>query len=227
MALDIENYLSLYGNERTYVDQLLIDLHFLIANQKFHFALNVYHLLFMVFIYQTLLKASVWRPRKFKGALIAFSHRDLQREDMLTTTTAFIFSKLPERSVMDYLAIFDMDKNCISKCKDCVDERNDRSHANGLFLDSELLFNQMIEQYDSLAKSIQSKTVRHMARSTMIFARMFPRGYVIAKNDIELSLIQPNYLSSTDLICLRKSIRGIRGTIYKRLKVLLDKEFFN
>ena len=225
MALEIENYLSLYGNERGYVDQLLVDLYFLIANQKFHQALNTYHLLFMVFIYQTLLKARVWRPRKFKGALIGFNHRELRRDEVLTTTSAFTFSKIQERSVMDYLAIFDVDSVCIGLCKEQVDERNDRSHANGVFLSDEILFNQATEQYDSIANSIQIKSSRHLARPISGFADIFPRGYALTKNDVELSLIQPNYLSSADLVCVRKSIRGMRGAIYRQLRVVIDNEF--
>lgn len=223
MALEIENHLSLYGNERLYVNQLLMDLRFLIVNQKFHQALNIYHLLFIVFVYQTLLKARVWRPRKFKGALIGFNYRDLRRDEVLTTTSAFTFSKMQERSVMDYLAIFDVKPDCISQCKGLVDERNERSHANGIFLNDETLFNQMTDQYDELAQAIHSKTALHIIRPIKEFIAGISRGYTLTKNDVELSLVQPNYLSYADLQSVEKSIRGTRTVVHRKiLKILRD-----
>ncbi len=225
MELEINNHLSLYGNERVYVDQLRDDLNFLVANQRFHHALNIYHLLFMVFIYQILLKSRIWRPRKFRGALIGFNHRDLRRDEVLTTTSAFTFSKINERSVVDYLAIFDAKSDCISQCKELVDQRNERCHANGIFLDNERNFTEKTDLYDELAKEVQSKTAKYITQPLQEFSRSFPKGYTLTKNDIELSLIQPNYLSYSDLQRIEKSIKGTKTATHQQIKRILKEDF--
>ena len=222
MDQDIGVYVSTTGNETAYTNPLLTGLYFLIENGKYHHALNAYHLLFMTFIYQTLLKARSWRPRKFNNSLIPFSHRELSRAVLLTSTSCFIFSKINERSIFDYLAIFDVRDSLIAKCKKLVDNRNERSHANGHYESDESLFSDKIGRYNELCFSIHSKTCSFLGKIFADFIADLSRNTELTDDDLELYLVTPNYLSSADLAFILSICSLQRKKHYKQVEQIIN-----
>ncbi|TAK11912.1 MAG: hypothetical protein EPO32_10375 [Anaerolineae bacterium] len=200
--MEVERYLSLYGSENAYTSQLIEDLYFLIQNEHYHQALNVYHLLFMTVVYQTVLKARDWRTQKFEDATILINDRDLSRKEMLAATSAFDFSKIPESRFMEFLRLFDADDTLIGDCKKLVKDRNDRSHANGNYFSDSQLFEDKIIEYDRIMERIQNLYRDYLTEIFNEYLHDLEGDEAVTRNDLELYLMTPHKLSIFDLECM-------------------------
>ncbi len=218
----VEKYLALHGSENAYTSQLLEDFYFLVGNEHYHHALNVYHFLFMTVVYQTVLKAREWRKQKFKDATILVYHRDLSRDTMLETTQAFDFSKIPERTFMGYLKLFDANNNLIKDCKDLVDDRNDRSHANGNYFSDAILFEEEITRYDQILARIRNLYEEYLLENLNNYLDDLGDDAEITRDDMELDLITPQKISLSDLDCLRELCETEQKTHTLIKQILLD-----
>lgn len=220
----VENYLSLQGNENAYTSQLLEDFYFLIEHEHFHQALNVYHLLFMTVIYQTILKAREWRKQKFKDATILIYNRYITRDQMLETNLAFDFSRIAERTFMEYLKLFDANPELVKECKELVKERNERSHANGYYFSDELLFEEMTAKYDTIFAQIHSLYNKYLMKVLEKFLDGLGRGADVTRNDLEFDLILPHKLSLSDLASLRE-IATLRRKAHRQIREILAEDY--
>lgn len=222
---EIEKYLALHGSENAYTSQLLEDFYFLKEYKHYYQALNIYHLLFMTFIYQTVLKAREWRRNKFEDATILINFpRDLSREKILETSQAFDFSLIPERTFMQYLRLFDADDNLIGDCKKLVDDRNERSHANGNYVTDEYLFEKKINQYDNVLSRIHSLYKTFLVEILNTYLTDLEEDINISRDDLELYLISPQKLSLVDLQCLL-GLCGNGNTNHENIKNILIEDY--
>ena len=220
VPFEIENFLGLHGSENAYTTQLLEDFYFLVEHEHYHQALNVYHLLFMTVVYQTVLKAREWRKQKFEDATILVSHRDLKRAHMLETTLAFDFSKIPESSFMNYLKLFDADKILIGDCKKLVKDRNERSHANGNYLTNAYVFETTITDYDRVLGRIHTLYRDFLEEVLGDYLRDLGNDLDMTRDDLELYLISPQKLSLSDLHCLLGMCE--EGGMHNIKQILID-----
>ncbi len=224
VQFEIDKYLALHGSENAYTSQLLEDLNFFIDNEYYHYALNIYHLLFMTVVYQTVLKAREWRRRKFENATILIYYRDLSRDKMLDTSQAFDFSKIPERSFMNFLKLFDADDNLVQDCKRLVDDRNERSHANGNYFSNAILFEELIGKYDEILSRIHIFYKKYLLQVLKIYVDNLNPSSSVTRDDLELDLILSNKLNLLDLSCL-KEICCSKRKIHKQIRQILDNDY--
>lgn len=196
---EIERYLALHGSEVSYTSQLFEDFLFLAGHEYYHQALNIYHLLFMTVIYQTIIKAREWRTRKFKDATILVNDRNFSRDEVLKTNLAFDFSIFRESRFIEFLRLFDADNQLIGDCKKMVKDRNERSHANGNYFSEANLFEEAIAEYDRLLARISELYNEYLHVFFDEHLENIGNEDTVTRDDLELGLISPQKLSLSDL----------------------------
>lgn len=201
MDYSLLSYLSLRyesEEEQKYIVGLINQFQNAQESGSYHLALFAYHLLFMVFIYQTIYKAKLWKPEQYNLAFLAKPADERKR--YLETKSIYAFAEMNERSVFELLNLFMVCDPTVSKCKkQIVDYRNNNlGHAN-LYIVSEKEFENKITEYDQVASEIHELTHNELSK---IFAEYFESvdpEIVQTKDDIEINLIVPNRLSDKDI----------------------------
>jgi hypothetical protein len=167
-------------------------------NGSYHLALFAYHLIFMIFIYQTIYKAKLWKPELFSAAFTTKPAEERKR--YLEATSIYAFVEMNERSVFELLNLFSECEATVSKCKKQIaDYRNNNlGHAN-LYIVSEVEFEKKIEEYDQIASAIHQLTHNGLASIFEEYFNTVDTESSQTKDDIEINLIVPNRLSDKDL----------------------------
>ncbi|MCF7843307.1 hypothetical protein K9M47_00235 [Candidatus Gracilibacteria bacterium] len=200
MFLSIFSYLSLrYENEedQKYIEGLIEQFRKAQENGSFHLALFAYHLLFMIFIYQTIYKAKLWKLEQFS---LAFTISPADKKKQYTeTSTVYAFVEIPERTIFTLLSLFQECENTISKCKKIIDYRNNNLGHATPYIVSEGEFENKIEEYDQVAFEIHKLTHTELANIFDKYFASIDSEVDQTKDDIELNLIVPNRLSDKDL----------------------------
>ena len=168
------------------------------TTESYHLALFAYHLLFMTFVYQTVLKMKKWMPRKFKSALVTFSANE--RREYLEADSPWAYSKIKERTIFNLLYLLDDCDDLISRCKkEIVDFRNENlGHANP-FIVSKDGFEKKIMEYEQIVLEIHQLTYYKLSKLLKKYLATIDQSLVQTKDDIEINLIGPNRLSDKDL----------------------------
>lgn len=196
----LPSYLSLrYESEadQKYVEGLIEQFLKAQENGSFHLALFAYHLLFMIFIYQTVYKAKLWKPEQFS---IAFITSPLDKRKLyLETKSAYGFVEIPERTIFGLLSLFKECEGTISKCKKIIDYRNNNlGHATPYIISLEE-FESKVEEYDQTALDIHQLTREELTKVFGSYFIAIGPEYEQTRDDIEIMLIAPNRMSDKDL----------------------------
>lgn len=204
MYSSLPSYLSLRyesEEEQKYIAGLIDQFEYAKMAKSYHLALFAYHLLFMVFVYQTVFKIKIWMPDRFSDALIQ-SPAD-KRKQYVEATSAYAFVEIPERSVFELLNLLKECEATVSKCKkQVVDYRNNNLGHVNLYVVSEEEFENKTEEYEQIALEIHQLTRSELARLFNEYFESVDRELEQTKDDIEISLIGPNRMSDKDLECL-------------------------
>ena len=224
IQFEVNNYLALYGSEITYTSKLIEDFDLLVDHEIFHHALNIYHYLFMTVLYQTIFKIRECRKEKFEDATILISYRDLPRQKILETSLAFDFSNINERSFMDFLRLLDADENLVRDCKRLVNDRNDRSHANGNYFSDIVLFEEKISKYDNVLCRVHDFSKKFIVLIMKMYMDGLNSKSEITIDDLEIELLTPYRLSIADLFCFN-TIYNLRLKSNRLVKQIIDENY--
>lgn len=195
------SYLSLrYENEedQKYRAGLIDQFEYARMTKSYHLALFAYHLLFMIFIYQTVFKIKIWMPDRFSDAL-SQSPVDKRRQ-YKEATSAYAFVEIPERTILEFLNLLGECEAIIASCKKrIIDYRNENlGHAN-LYIVSEEEFENKIEEYNRTALEIHRLSHKELTRIFTAYFDGIDPTLEQTRDDIEINLILPNRLSDKDL----------------------------
>jgi len=212
--MSLPDYLSIRGNEVEYLHLLFNDWANFEENEKYHWALNAYHLIFMLFIYQLLYKTSIWKRDKYTAATINIKGRNYTRRDFLEPDSPYIFSSIRESEVINYLEITKVDSDIIKRCKNLVQNRNERSHANGVYYDR-LVYTDRLMEYEELASAIHFFTSTDLKKLLRNYIKFEYSEKDTTIDDIEFRLVIPNHLSYADVryiggLCLDKTKKSYK-----------------
>jgi len=220
----ISNYLALSGSENSYSSKLLDDFYYLSNNKYYHYALNIYHNLFMLVLYQSILKTREFNKEKFGIAVLLLHFDNLSRNKMLDTTSAFDFSIIHEKRIVEFLKLLDADNNLVNDCKKLVEDRNKRSHANGYYFSDEALFEEQINKYDDVLFRIHSLLCEYLLQVMDNYINGLDSKSEITKDDLEIYFITPFKLNLNDLQYISKKCNP-RRKIQRQIKDILDEDF--
>lgn len=195
------SYLSLRyesEEEQKYITGLVDQFEYAKMTKSYHLALFVHHLIFMIFVYQTIYKAKLWKPEKFSLAFITTPA--IKRKQYIKTTSIYAFVEIPERTVFELLNLFKECDATVSKCKkQTVDYRNNNlGHAN-LYIVSEEEFEKKTGEYEEIALEIHRLTHDELAKVFDEYFKSVDPTLKQTKDDIEINLIVPNRLSDKDI----------------------------
>ena len=176
------------------------------AHGKYQFAFIAYHMLAMSFVY-----FSIWRIKQtertdFEKGLIGFG-KDVEKT-LLDATSPFVFSTVPERSILRLLKLIACDNSKIGTYTKLVDDRNDTAHPNGnIFFSTQAALDAKVREILRVVEEIQahSKCVIERCYREFLLGNCDPdeREYPEASDQIREVLIHDNYLSQRDVeICL-------------------------
>lgn len=197
----IPSYLSIRfesSEEQMYVLGLIRQFESASNSDSYHLALFAYHLIFMIFVYQTIYKLRIWKPEKFSLAFIT-SPAD-KRKMYVEANSIYAFSEIPERTIFTLLNLFGECNTVVSKCKkQIIDYRNDNLGHVNLYIVSEEEFENKIEEYNQIATEIHQLTHVELAKMFDEYFQSTDSTLEITKDDIEIDLIVPNRLSDKDL----------------------------
>jgi hypothetical protein len=178
------------------------------------FAFLAYHMLMMSFVLFKLWQIKIARPTDFKMGLIGFA-RDEDR--LLSATSPFAFSVVPERTMIRFLKIIACDNGEIGTYAKLVDVRNETAHPNGnIFFSTEAALDAKISEILRVVDEIQahSKPVIEDCYRGFLLENCDPelREYHNADDQIREVLIHENYMSQKDIaFCLGLDLAGLRN----------------
>lgn len=174
--------------------------------KKYQFAFLAFHMLYMCFVYFKIWQIKTNKPDDFKKALVAFN-KEVEK-DLLTATSPFTLSKVPESNVFRFFKLVGCENDKIGCYTKMVRERNEIAHSNGnIFFNSKETIDEKISEILKLVEEIQ-KTTRPIIENcytTFLFNSYDPekREYIDLKDQIREELIHKNYLSQWDIeFCL-------------------------
>ncbi len=208
-AAELANYLPLSyktQTEQKYIEFLWDAFQSNYDNKKYQFAFLAYHMLTMCFVYFNIWQIKQNEPRDFEKGLIGFG-KDIER-DLLGATSPFVFSTVPERSILRLLKLIQCDNGKIGTYAKLVDDRNDTAHSNGNIFYSELgAFEIKVAEILRVVDEIQthSKPMIERCYRQFLFNNHDPedREYPDDMDQIREVLIHQNYLSQKDIeICI-------------------------
>ena len=131
-AVELYDYLPVWfrtPEEREYINFLCTSFETNYREDKFQFAFLAYHMLTMSLVYFKIWQIKSVRPKDFEKSLIGFN-KDIEKA-FLCATSPFIFSKVPERSILRLLKLVGCDNSKVGKYAKLVDDRNAMAHPNG------------------------------------------------------------------------------------------------
>jgi hypothetical protein len=160
----------------------------------------------MSFIYFNIWQIRQTEPRDFEKGLIGFG-KDVEK-NLLAATSPFVFSTVPERSILRFLRLIACDNSKIGTYIKLVDDRNDTAHPNGnIFFSTQAALDIKIREILRVVDEIQvhSRPVIEHCYGDFLRQNHDPdeREYPDAADQIREVLIHGNYLSQKDIeICL-------------------------
>jgi hypothetical protein len=215
-AAELSNYLPLSfksPKEQQYIEFLWDAFQSNYENKKYQFAFLAYHMLTMSFVYFNIWQIKQNEPRDFEKGLIGFG-KDIEKE-LLGATSPFVFSTVPERSVLRLLKLIQCDNGKIGTYAKLVDDRNDTAHSNGNIFYSELgAFEIKVAEILRVVDEIQthSKPIVERCYQQFLIANHDPeeREYPDPADQVREVLIHENYFSQRDIqICLAYDLNSL------------------
>jgi len=173
---------------------------------KYQFAFLAYHMLTMSFVYFNIWQIKQTEPKEFAMGLIGFG-KDIEKS-LLDATSPFVFSTVPERSILRFLKLIDCDNSKIGTYAKLVDDRNQSAHPNGnIFYSTEAALALKITEILRVVAEIQAHSKPVIVNCYREFLLQNhdaeEREYPDATDQIREVLIHGNYLSQKDIeICL-------------------------
>lgn len=172
---------------------------------NYQFAFLAYHMLTMSFIYFNIWQIKQSVPGDFEKGLIGFG-KDVEK-GLLTATSPFSFSVVPERTMLRFLKLIACDNSKIGTYAKLVDDRNETAHPNGnIFFSTQAALDIKIREILRLVDEIQTHSVfttqRCYARFLKDGTAADDREYPDDADQIREILIHRHYLSPKDIeIC--------------------------
>lgn len=227
MYSPLPSYLSLRyesEEEQKYITGLIDQFEYAKMTKSYHLALFACHLIFMIFVYQTIYKAKLWKPKQFSLAFTT-SPAD-KRKQYIETTSIYAFVEIPERTVFELLNLFKECEMVVSKCKkQTVDYRNNNlGHAN-LYIVSEEEFNNKIEEYEQIALEVHRLTHNELDKIFDEYLKSMDTEIELTRDDMEIDLIGPNRLSDKDLESLASECLITTDLKKKQISKILQDDF--
>jgi hypothetical protein len=216
-AAELANYLPLSfktPKEQEYIEFLWDAFQSNYESKKFQFAFLAYHMLTMSIVYFNIWQIRQARPNDFEMGLIGFG-RDIEKL-LLEATSPFVFSTVPERSILRLLKLISCDNGKIGTYAKLVDDRNDTAHSNGnIFYSEQSALDLKIREILRVVDEIQthSKPVIEQSYRDFLLQNHDPEGreYPEPTDQIREVLIHQNYLSQKDIgICLAYDLAPLR-----------------
>lgn len=195
--------------------QKLLEHHFLslrscIQNNLFSSSLLHLHILYMIFVYLQLQRIANYDERAFKLSLIGFS----QNEKNLLKEPKYplAFSVINEKSVFRLFRLNDIDDQIIDELSKPVKRRNNHSHASqDIECENEQEFEKIVTEYiRNMDKLLEKNTnILDALYSDPSVQILNDEDYEITYDDLENSLLAPNYFSAKELalVCAGKKDR--------------------
>lgn len=182
---------------------------------NYQFAFLAYHMLTMSFVYFNIWQIKQTKATDFEKGLIGFA-KDVENK-LLGATSPFVFSIVPERSVLRFLKLIACDNVKIGTYAKLVDDRNDTAHPNGnIFYSEQSAFETKIREILRIVNEIQthSRPVIEQCYQNFLLGNHDPeeREYPDVADQLREVLIHGNYLSQKDIeICLGYDIVCLSG----------------
>jgi hypothetical protein len=208
-AAELANYLPLSfktTKEQEYIDFLWDAFTTNYTHGKYQFAFLAYHMLTMSFVYFSIWQIRQTAPKNFAMGLIGFG-KDIEK-NLLEANSPFVFSTVPERSILRFLKLIECDNGKIGTYAKLVDDRNETAHPNGnIFFSTETALDVKITEVLRVVNEIQNHSkpvINHCYREFLLQNRdSEEREYPDPEDQIREVLIHGNYLSQRDIdVCL-------------------------
>ncbi len=208
-AVKLANYLPLSfktPKEQEYIEFLWDAFEMNYTHEKYQFAFLAYHMLTMSFVYFNIWQIKQTEANDFEKGLIGFG-KNIEKS-LLEAPSPFVFSAVPERSILRVLKLIGCDNSKIGTYAKLVDDRNESAHPNGnIFYSTERALNVKITEILRVVDEIQchSKPVIEHCYREFLLQNHDPdeREYPDPADQIREVLIHSNYLSQRDIeICL-------------------------
>jgi len=208
-AAELGNYLPLSfksPKEQEYIEFLWDAFETNYTHGKYQFAFLAYHMLTMSFVYFNIWQIKQTEPKDFAMGLIGFG-KDIEKS-LLEATSPFVFSTVPERSILRFLKLIACDNGKIGTYAKLVDDRNGAAHPNGnIFFSTQAALDTKITEILRVVNEIQthSKPVIEHCYREFLMENHDPdlRAYPDPADQIREIPIHENYLSQKDIeICL-------------------------
>lgn len=189
-------------SEADYVDFLWNTFKTNYEAERYQFAFLAFHMLYMCFVYFKIWQIKTNQPEDFKKALVAFN-KDIEK-DLLSASSPFTFSKVPESNVFRFLKLVGCENDKIGCYTKMVRDRNDIAHSNGnIFFNSIETIDEKIKEILELVEEIQkqSKPIIQKCFSDFLLESKDPENweYIDIKDQLREILIHKNYLSQWDI----------------------------
>jgi hypothetical protein len=214
-AFELERYLPLSfktPKEAEYVEFLWDAFKMNYEHGKYQFAFLAYHMLTMSFVYFNIWQIRQAKPKEFGMGLIGFG-RDVEKT-VLEATSPFVFSGVPERSMLRFLRLIECDNAKIGTYSKLVADRNESAHPNGnIFFSTRQALDNKVREVLKCVAEIQAHStpvIEHCYREFLRGSQdAEERDYLDDTDQIKEVLIHNGYMSTSDMnICTRCDITG-------------------
>lgn len=217
-AAELADYLPLSfktPKEQEYIEFLWDVFETNYTHGKYQFAFLAYHMLTMSFVYFNIWQIKQSVPEDFEKGLIGFG-KDVEK-GLLSSTSPFSFSVVPERTMLRFLKLIACDNTKIGTYAKLVDDRNESAHPNGnIFFSTQAALDIKIREILRVVNEIQTHSAPIIQRG---YARFLEesgdpdeREYTDAPDQIREVLIHAHYLSQKDIeICAAYDVSSKAG----------------
>ncbi|HTW90650.1 MAG TPA: hypothetical protein VMH22_02975 [bacterium] len=170
-------------------------------HEKYQFAFLAYHMLTMSFVYFNIWQVKQARPGDFEKGLIGLA---VHENALLKATSPFVFSIVPESTMLRFLKLVACDSSRIGAFAKLVRDRNDTAHANGnVFYSTQAALDSKIGEVLRFVAEIQehSAPVVLQIYGNFLFDNWDreAREYPDDKDQIREVLLHNDYFSLEDL----------------------------
>lgn len=206
-AAELGNYLPLSfktPKEQEYIEFLWDAFETNYIHGKYQFAFLAYHMLTISFVYFNIWQIKQARPGDLEKGVIGFTRDEMS---LLSASSPFAFSVVPERSILRLLKLIQCDNGKIGTYAKLVDDRNETAHPNGnIFFSTQGALDAKITEILRVVDEIQTHSkpvIEHCYQDFLIQSHgAEEREYQDPADQIREVLIHRNYLSQKDIeIC--------------------------
>jgi hypothetical protein len=203
-AIELANFLPLSfktPSEQDYIAFLWDAFETNYTNEKHQFAFLAYHMLTMSFVYFNIWQIKQAIPEDFEKSLIGFGRDE---KALISATTPFSFSIIPERTVLRFFRLIACDNTKIGTYAKLVDDRNDSAHPNGqIYYSTQAALDIKIREVMRVVNEIETHSAPFIARCYLRFLlennNADDREYPDDTDQIREVFIHGNYLSQKDI----------------------------